>query len=188
MPKQLELKNPKIKIEHMVEIGAVDMNDLCDATEKAIEAGGGFGWVKTPSREVLERYWKGVILVPNRDLFVGRIDGTIAGAAQLISQPSNNEAQIFSAKIISTFVAPWGRGFGLGTQIMVALEKFAKKKGIDVTRLDVRETQKEAIAFFKSCGYEKWGTNPRYAKIKNTVYRGFYFQKDLTTKPKKANK
>ena len=65
---------------------------------------------------------------------------------------------------------------------MASLEKFAKEKGIDIIRLDVRETKKEAIAFFKSCGLEKWGVNPSYAKVKGTVYRGFYFQKDLKVK------
>lgn len=185
MFKSSDIKVAKIKIENMTEIGPVDMNDLCEATEKAIEKGGGFGWVKTPGRQVLERYWKGVILVPNRDLFVGRIDGTIAGAVQLIRQPNNNEAQGFSVKIISTFVAPWGRGFGVGREMMSTLEKFAKKKGIQVVRLDVRETQKDAIKFFKACGYTKWGTNPLYAKVKNKIYCGFYFQKDLTAEPKR---
>ena len=39
-------KHPKIKIEHMTEIGPVDMNDLCEATEKAIEAGGGLAGLR----------------------------------------------------------------------------------------------------------------------------------------------
>ncbi len=173
---------PKIKIDHLTEIGPVDMSDLCEATESAIKEGGGFGWVKAPEHETLERYWQGVILVPHRDLFVGRIDGTIAGGVQLIRQPHNNEAQSFSAKIISVFVAPWARGFGVGKKMMDAVEKFAHKKGIEVVRLDVRETQEEAIALFKNCGYTHWATNPIYAKVKGTVYQGLYFQKDLTGK------
>ena len=45
--------------------------------------GGGFGWLKPPPRQVLENYWKGVLLVPERRLVVGRLDGIIAGSAQL---------------------------------------------------------------------------------------------------------
>lgn len=181
-------KNPKIKTDHMTEIGAVDMDDLCQATESAIKSGGGFGWLKMPSRDVLERFWKGVILVPHRDLFVGRVDGSIAGTVQLIRQPSNNEAQKFSAKIISVFVSPWARGFGVGEKMIKEVEKFAKKKGIEVIRLDVRETQKEAIRLFEKCGYQQWGTNPHYAKVKGKVVHGFYFQKLLKGKTSKSVK
>ena len=62
----------------------------------AINEGGGFGWLKPPPRQVLENYWKGVLLVPERRLFVGRLDGTIAGSAQLSRAPRNNEAQAFA--------------------------------------------------------------------------------------------
>ena len=54
-----------------------DLNDLCDSTESAIEAGGGFGWVETPERDVLERFWLGVLAMPKRALFVARLDGVI---------------------------------------------------------------------------------------------------------------
>ena len=36
-----------------------DLNDLCDATEAAIEAGGGFGWLDLPNRAILERVLAG---------------------------------------------------------------------------------------------------------------------------------
>lgn len=179
---------PKIKTEHITKIGVVDMDDLCQATEAAIKSGGGFGWIKMPSREVLERFWKGVILIPHRDLFVGRVDGTIAGTVQLVRQPSNNEAQKFSAKMISVFVSPWARRFGVGKQLIKEVEKFAKKNGIEIIRLDVREGQKEAIALFEACGYDQWGVNPYYAKVKGKVVQGLYFQKNLKAKKKKEKK
>lgn len=187
MFKKSDPTRPKIKVSHMTEIGPVDMNDLCEATEAAIKSGGGFGWVKMPSREVLERFWKGVVLVPNRDLFVGRVDGTIAGTAQLIRQPSNNEAQKFSAKIISVFVSPWARRFGLAENIMAEVEKFAKKNKIEVLRLDVRETQTEAIDLFKKCDYEQWGVNPYYGKVDGKIVQGVYLQKYLKAKKKVKN-
>ena len=39
--------------------------------------GGGFGWVKLPSREILERFWNGVLAMPQRMLFVARLDGEL---------------------------------------------------------------------------------------------------------------
>ncbi len=48
------------------------------------------------ARDVMETYWRGVLLVPERTLFVGRLDGVIAGSAQLVRPPRNNEAQAHS--------------------------------------------------------------------------------------------
>jgi hypothetical protein len=66
-----------------------------------------------PSRTVLERYWRGVLLMPQRDLFVARLDGAVVGSSQLLRPPPNNEAQAHSAQITSFFIAPGARGFGL---------------------------------------------------------------------------
>ena len=78
----------KITVEHLTQYSGTDLDDLCEATESAIVEGGGFGWLKVPARQVLENYWKGVLLVPERRLVVGRLDGVIAGSAQL-SRASN---------------------------------------------------------------------------------------------------
>ena len=97
----------KLVVEKANELTDLDISDLCDAAGTAILDGGGFGWLKSPPRDVLERYWKGVLLVPERELFVGRFDGRIAGTAQLIRMPRNNEAQSHIATITTNFVAPW---------------------------------------------------------------------------------
>jgi hypothetical protein len=104
----------RVAVEPLESFAGTDLEDLCEATEAAIAEGGGFGWVKPPRRDILEKYWQGVMLVPGRSLFVGRIDGVVAGSAQLVRQPRNNEAQAFSAQLTSVFVAPWARGRGLG--------------------------------------------------------------------------
>ena len=57
-----------------------DLQALCEATNAAILDGGGFGWVNPPGRHALERFFRGVILVPERDLFIGRADGLITGS------------------------------------------------------------------------------------------------------------
>ena len=176
-----DTKTPTIKIEQVKELNVTDMNDLCDATDEAIESGGGFGWVEVPSRDVLERFWKGVLIVPDRLLFVGRIDGVIGGTGQLIRTPSNNQAQSFSATVTNVFVAPWARGRGLGRKLMEAIEATAIKQGIEVLNLDVRETQNLAIKLYEKMGYEKWGTKPHYAKIDGDLISGHFYSKRLRT-------
>ncbi len=80
---------PVITIGKLDAFEGNDLGDLCDATETAILAGGGFGWLRPPPRDVLERYWRGVVLVPERMLFVGaagrsdrRVGPACAAAAQ----------------------------------------------------------------------------------------------------------
>ena len=46
------------------------------------------------------------MLVPDRALFVARLDGVIAGSAQLVRPTRNNEAQAHSAQLTTSFVAP----------------------------------------------------------------------------------
>ena len=162
------------------EISEIDLADLCDATEAAIIDGGGFGWLVPPARRVLERYWKGVLLVPQRSLFVARLNGAIVGSAQLVRPPRNNEAQVFAAAITTNFIAPFARGHGLARDITIAVERAAREDGFSHLTLDVRETQTAAIQLYQSLGYEHWGTNPDYAIVDDEMIAGRYYVKRLT--------
>ena len=75
---------PKIQVDTPNSINNTDLADLCSITEQAINAGGGFGWLKIPPREVLIKYWKGTLLIPHRKLIIGRLNNVIAGTLQLI--------------------------------------------------------------------------------------------------------
>ena len=141
---------PKIQVDIPKSINDTDLADLCNITEQAINAGGGFGWLKTPPRRVLIKYWKGISLVPHRKLIVGRLNKVIAGTLQLIFQPPNYEAQQNIANISSHFIAPWARGFGLAKKMIDVAEKKALEFSANFIQLDVRETQEAAIKLFKS--------------------------------------
>ena len=88
------------RIDKLEGFEGTDLDDLCDVTDAAIVDGGGFGWLKPPARSVLEAYWKGVLLVPERSLFVARLDGTISGSAQLVRPTRNNEARAVVAELV----------------------------------------------------------------------------------------
>ena len=169
-----------LSVGRIEEISEFDLADLCDDTEAAIIDGGGFGWLTPPSRQMLERYWKGVLLIPERSLFIARLDGTIVGSAQLVRPPRNNEAQVFAAAITTNFIAPFARGHGLARDITVAVERVAREDGFSFLTLDVRETQTAAIQLYESLGYERWGTNPNYAIVDDEVIAGHYYAKRLT--------
>jgi ribosomal protein S18 acetylase RimI-like enzyme len=170
---------PRLTVERVTALDDEDLQALCEATNAAILDGGGFGWVNPPGQQALERYFKGVILVPERELFVGRADGLITGSAQLVRPPRNNEAQSFAASLMHAFVAPFARGHGLARLMTLRIEERARMIGLRVLNLDVRETQAAAIALYESLGYERYGIHPEYARVKGRPVRGFFYTKSL---------
>ena len=172
-------KRAATAVERLNEFSGADMHDLCDASEAAIIDGGGFGWLKPPPRHVMEAYWKGVLLVPERDLFVARLDQTIAGSAQLVRPPRYNEAQATVGQLMTSFIAPWARGHGLARMVVLAVEEAARAAGLQILNLDVRETQEAAIALYQSMGYSRWGTHPNYALVNGRWLTGYYYSKVL---------
>lgn len=170
---------PRIEIARLTQLAGTDLEDLCEATERAIDAGGGFGWIKPPRRHVLESYWKGVLLIPDRHVLAARLDGAIAGSVQLIRAPRNNEAQAHQAQLTTLFVVPWARGRGLGKRLSLAAEQAAREQGLALVNLDLRETQAAAIGLFEKLGYRRWGEHPGYASVDGAIVRGFYYWKPL---------
>ncbi|MAS86594.1 MAG: GNAT family N-acetyltransferase [Micavibrio sp.] len=174
-----EPQMPEARVSLITEISKADMIDLCDATVTAIENGGGFGWVVVPERDVLERFWRGVLAMPQRHLFVARLDDVICGTAQLVLPPHNNEAQSHAVHLTSTFLTPWARGYGLAKKLVEAAERKAKQDHFKVINLDVRETQQEAINLFETQGYKQCGIHPFYAYVDEKPVKGYYYYKLL---------
>jgi ribosomal protein S18 acetylase RimI-like enzyme len=170
---------PATAVDRLTQFRGADLHDLCDAADLAIKDGGGFGWVVPPPRDAMERYWRGVLAVPGRTLFVARLDGVICGSAQLVRPPPNAEAQASIATLTTSFVAPWARGHGLARMLTERVAEAAAADGFEVLQLDVRETQLAAIQLYRKMGFVQWGTNPVYARVKGRTIAGHYFYKVL---------
>ncbi len=167
-----------IGVDKLTSISDDDMQALCEATDSAILDGGGFGWVHSPGRQTLERYYNGLLLVPERSLFVGRLDGVIVGAAQLVRPARNMEAQALAASLAHSYVAPYARGHGIARLLTIKVEEAARALGYQVLNLDVRETQAAAIRMFERLGFERWGSHPCYARVDGRTVGGhFYFKR-----------
>ncbi len=179
MNNQMQTKpaKPRAAVERATALSPADLHDLCDATDAAIGAGGGFGWLEPPARDILERYWQGVLAIPQRLLFVARLDGVICGTAQLVMPPKNNEAQSFAVTLTTNFIAPWARGHGLARMIVEEAEKSARDEGFGIINLDVRETLEAAIKLYESMGYVHFGTHPFYARAHDQIIKGRYYYK-----------
>ncbi len=168
-----------LAVERVDALEPHDLADLCDATNAAIVDGGGFGWVEAQSRSALERHFRGILLVPEREFFIARLDGEVVGSAQLIRPPRHNEAQAFSAQLAHAFIAPYARGFGLARLLVRQVEARAVSLGLRVINLDVRATQASAIALFEGLGYVRWGTHPAYARVGGQTVAGYFYYRLL---------
>ena len=172
--------DPQPEVAPLSELCAGELEDLCDATIAAIEAGGGFGWIHVPPRDVLERYWQGVLAMPARRVIAARLDGVICGTCQLVKPPANNEAQAHAVHLTTHFIAPWARGYHLDEMIVHEAETAARDDGFSVINTDVRETLSETIALYERLGFEKIGTHPAYAVVDGEVLKGYHYYKSLT--------
>jgi ribosomal protein S18 acetylase RimI-like enzyme len=183
--KQAEKPTPaETKIEKITEFKATDLSDICDATESTILDNSdsftiGFSRQEPLVREKLENYWKGVLLVRERELIVGRLDGVIVSSLQLVKASPNNQTSSFAASLENHFVAPWARGYGLAKQLLKKGESEAKKAEITLLKLSVREDLDSAIALYESGGYKRWGTLDQYEKVDGKTYAGHFYCKEL---------
>ena len=172
----------KLKVNLLNKFSAGELQELCKATEEAILQGIGFSWVKPPPRQNLENYWKGVLAMPQRKLFVGTFDGAIAASIQVVFPNKSNEASSFSASIDTHFVSPWARGHGLARLLLEQAEALASKNGFGQILLEVRKTQKRAIKLYEGTGYIKWGSLPSYHNVNNELISGNFYYKLINSK------
>jgi ribosomal protein S18 acetylase RimI-like enzyme len=173
----------KIVIEELSVFKGTDLNDLCDATEATMSHTYGFSIgfnLSNPlPRDSLESYFKGVLLVPERHLIVGRLDDTISGSIQLVKPSPSNYTSSFAVSVDNHFVAPWARGHGIAKALLNAAEQEAKRSGFKLLRLSVRATRTAAITMYENSGYHRWGTLDKYEVMANEIVAGHFYYKDL---------
>ena len=74
---------------------------------------------------------------------------------------------------------PWARGYGIGYDLIRAVEEQVCADGFAVLNLDVRATQEIAIARYDSLGFVRWAENPHYAWVGDEWVTGYYYYKVL---------
>lgn len=179
-----ENKHLTISVEKISSFKGTDLTDLCDATESTLSDNSlsfniGLGSIDTQIRDQLESYWKGTLLVPERQLIIGRLDGVIASSIQLVKPSRNNHTSSFAGLVDNHFVAPWARGYGLAKELLKLAEEEAKKSGLSILKLSARANLKTAIRLYEVSGYKCWGTLDKYEKINGEYIAGHFYYKEL---------
>jgi len=172
-------QSPRLDVSMVESLDKVEFLQLCEVTREAISVGESFSWLTIPEEKALENYWKGVVLMRERTLFLAKMDGQIAGACQLVRPPSSNEVGAFRAEIVNFFLAPWARNYGLGKEMVIRAQDFAIIHGCRSLEASVRSDQKAGIAICQWLGMEQWGVKKRFAYVNNQFISGFHYAKDL---------
>ncbi len=171
---------PDVRVERITAFTPADLADLCDATDDAIKDGIGFNWLNPPPRDLLEQFWQGALLVPERVLFGGRLDGVLCASVQLLKPPASKQTTAFAATVAHHFVAPWARGHGLARALLMAAEAEARAQGFGVIHLSVRSTQEAAITLYEETSYVRWGIQPAFERVGSGIVAGHHFSKMLS--------
>ena len=171
--------NPRLEVALVESLDNVELMQLCEVTREAVSVGESFSWLATPEEKALENYWKGVILMRERSLFLSRMDGQVAGSCQLVRPPASNEVGAFRAEVVNFFLAPWARDYGLAKEMISRVQDYAIVHGCRSLEISVRSDQLAAISICEWLGMEKWGTKKRFACVNNQFISGYYYAKDL---------
>jgi hypothetical protein len=180
--------NPVMLVERVEQLAGNELNDLCDATDAAIEGGGGFGWLHvTRIATMLERYWQGVVAMRRRVwLLVARLDGVICGTSPVMwMPPTNNEAQghiVQPDHELRRAVGARARarenagGKGRGT--------CASEEGFAVINLDVRchdgARDRDCMKVHGLCAAS--AMHPYSVRLENQILKGYYYYKVIDPK------
>jgi ribosomal protein S18 acetylase RimI-like enzyme len=120
-----------------------------------------YGRLRSPTRDDVFRPPGGCVVV----LYAGDRGPAAVGAIQ--------RHDLSTAEVRRIYVAPEHRGRGAGRALLGALEEAARAAGYERARLDTGSRQPEALALFRSAGYE---AIPDY---NGNALASFWFEKAL---------
>jgi ribosomal-protein-alanine acetyltransferase len=103
------------------------------------------------------RQWRHHLRSDSAVVLVAERGDDIVGAAVVFFHTSHRIARLYSIA-----VAPEARGSGLGEALLAAGERFAKKRGRTVMRLEVRADNRAAQRLYERRGYRRFGVRRGY--------------------------
>jgi ribosomal protein S18 acetylase RimI-like enzyme len=162
---------PNITTAVLTEPEDIDIQELSEAVLTLNANQNDFnigGYYQSLSLNELIAHFRGAILVPDILLIIGRYDGSIGGAIQLITT-LNNKSFAFSARLKHHFVVSWARGHGISRYLLEEAENQAKVRGIQSLTTSIRADRQEVIDLYENYGYTRWGTLEHYEMLPNKI-------------------
>ena len=175
---------PKIELEQITTLdNDDDLHAICESLEAAILAGYHCRWVKAPPRQLLESYIKGSLLVPEKTLFTGRMDGHIVAFCEVETPLKEEESPYIAAEITIFAVAPYAINVGVSKRLLLKIEQTIAQLGFPIINVQIDESQKKLFQFYLNNGYHHWATHPYYRKINGQIFRGYFLYKSFLNLP-----
>jgi ribosomal protein S18 acetylase RimI-like enzyme len=91
-------------------------------------------------------------------------NGKLLGTATFMREAGEKEKH--KGRVYAVYVSASQRGKGIGRMLLVELIERARRDAtLDQILISVASSQKAAFRLYQSCGFEKYGTEPRALKI-----------------------
>jgi ribosomal protein S18 acetylase RimI-like enzyme len=95
-----------------------------------------------------EERWRARLDIPGSRNFVAVLDGTPVGMASGVRTDEDGVAEL-----ISMWIAPTGRGHGIGDQLMARVEGWARDTEAQILELSVADGNEKARALYLRSGF-----------------------------------
>jgi ribosomal protein S18 acetylase RimI-like enzyme len=95
-----------------------------------------------------EERWRARLDIPGSRNFVAVLDGTPVGMASGVRTDEDGVAEL-----ISMWIAPTGRGHGIGDQLMARVEGWARDAEAQILELSVADGNEKARALYLRSGF-----------------------------------
>lgn len=117
---------------------------------------------RVPDIEAVHRHFEEVLAAESRVLIlVAEVAGEVVGTVEIVLLPDPPDHQILAprrAAEIHTVVLDGHRGKGLGAALLMAAEKAAAERGVQVVYAGIFAPNKGAVRFYSSVGFGPRGT------------------------------
>ncbi|MCT6879550.1 MAG: GNAT family N-acetyltransferase [Commensalibacter sp.] len=172
---------PQIQIDQVTEFqNEDDLHALCEALDAYILGGGYYKWIKNPPpRHLMENYLRGVLLVPEKILFIARLDGNIVGSCELKLPRKEKNSPHIGAFIDLFGIAPYARNVGVEALMLTKAEQTITQAGYPIVNIVIDETQQFNFDFYLQKGYIHWATHPYYRRIEGQIVKGLFLYKSF---------
>ena len=156
-----------------------ELIELSALLQDAVNGGASVGFLAPLSTEAAQSYWTETFssLGKATHLWLAQENEDVVGAVQLACASRENAPH--RAEVQKLFVHSAHRGKGIASQLMSALESFAKENGRTLLVLDT-QTGSAAESIYRHLGWVEVGQIPDYAADPNGVLCATsYFYKQL---------
>ncbi len=123
------------------------------------------------------RSFRRFLAAPGATVIVAEADGKAAGYVLVLYPPRSTLARLYSIA-----VAPHIGRRGIGSRLLAAAERAARRRGRTAMRLEVHEHNSRAIARYENSGYRLFGRHRDYYDNGGDALR---FEKSLGTGPRR---